>query len=332
METKEITYEDIEKLLNKSYDLIYVDYRSNLDDSLESVAEAIRTQDWCHIDQNCDDWFWECQCDSLDFIAKELKDEIEKEFDITEEEAEELMEEHWENLRDVIMDRDESDPIKDLIRNTRDIVMFYDTGEEFYDGCLSDQDEVDKMCKQIKKALKIPLKETKWDNDIDMMIRQGDNGRLVIYFTGDINEMMHLSDKNVVEFTNPNIAIIDTWNGAGDNCQLVGHKFAIPFEIKNFFIDKEVKYSYTYEVCGMSTNWCDGTGISFRKKKTSAKKAKVNESYAEELAREKRYKETFEKGGCTPMDMDMRRHRNTYYLNEFPCGTHCPHCHTFWID
>ena len=40
----------------------------------------------------------------------------------------------------------------------------------------------------------------------------------------------------------------------------------------------------------------------------------------------------FKTGGCTAGDMDMNRHRNTYYLNEFPCGTHCPHCHTFWID
>ena len=37
-------------------------------------------------------------------------------------------------------------------------------------------------------------------------------------------------------------------------------------------------------------------------------------------------------GGCTAGDMNMLRHRDVYYINNYPCGNKCPHCGTFWID
>lgn len=80
----------------------------------------------------------------------------------------------------------------------------------------------------------------------------------------------------------------------------------------------------------MYSSFCDCTDVSFSK---TSKKIKVKESSLhDELEKENQYNKTFKLGGCTPLDMDMQRHRNTYYLNEFPCGTHCPHCNTFWID
>ncbi len=332
MKTK-VSAKDIIDLLDKSYNLVYIDYRDSLDESLDKVAEAIRKQEWYPLDETIDEWMMDAQDYSMDYILKELAKEISNKFEIELPEAKELLEEYEDEIRDEIYNRDNSTPIKDLIRNTSDPVMFYDTGVEIYDGCLADEKEGKEKLKEIKKALKIKLSETKWDSQIDMMVRQGDSGRLVIYFLADINQMMDLSDKNIVTFTSPHIAIIDTWNGAGDDCQLSGHKFTIPFNLGNFFIDKEIKYSYTYQVCGMSSNWCKGTGISFGKKKVvSTKSTGLSSSLHEAQEYEKRCNETFRKGGCTPLDMDMRRHRNTFYLNEFPCGTHCPHCKTFWID
>jgi len=329
----EITLQDIIDLLDKKYELIYVDYRDSLDDSLDKIQDCIHKQQWDSLYETTDEWFWESQDNSIDYIKKELISEICREYETERYEAEEILEKYWEDVREVIYERDISNPIKDLIRNTSEPVMFYDTGVEIYDGCLSDQKEVKEMIKEIKKALKIKLSETKWDNQIDMMIRQGDNGRLVIYFTADINQMMDLKDKNVVEFSNPNIAIIDTWNGAGDDCRLIGHEFTIPFNIENFFIDKLIKYNYTYAVCGMSSHWCEGTGVSFKTKKVSNPKAfGLKSTLHQEKEREDAYIKTFQEGKCTFGDMDMRRHRNTYYLNEFPCGIHCPNCHNFWVD
>lgn len=329
----EITAEDIIALLDKSYSLIDVDYRSSFDDSLDAVAKAIRTQEWYPLDEEIEDWTMNAQWDSVAYLLdNQIKDAVMSEFELEDSDAEQLIENFRDEIVSAIYDRDDSDVIGDLIRNTTDPVMFYDTGVEIYSGCLSDKKERKEMLKDIKKALKIKLSETKWDDQIDMMIMQGDNGLLVIYFTADIKQMMNLSDKNIVTFSNPNVAIIDTVNGAGDNTQLMGHSFTIPFTLDNFFMDKEIKYSYTYEVCGMSSNWCDGTGIKFGKRKVRAKKVTKKSSIHNEMEYEERCNKTFKDGGCTPLDMDMRRHRDTYYLNEFPCGTHCPHCHTFWID
>ena len=334
MDAKDVTLEQVIELMDKRYTLIYVDQGDGLDNNLDKVAEAIRKQDWQPLDELYEDWnMYEQEWDSIDYILKELADEVERTFDITEEEAEGIIEEYKDNLRDVIYDRDDSTFMKDLIRQTSDPVMFYDTGVEIYNGCLSSREELKDLLKDVKKALKIKLSDTKYDDRLEMMIQQGDNGRLVIYFNADINHMMSIGDKNIVTFTSPNVALIDTWNGAGDHCQLNGYEFTIPFNIENFFMDKEIKYSYTYQVCGMYSSWCDGTGIKFGKRKVKTPKGSgLSSTLHQDKEYEKKCDETFKKGGCTPMDMDMRRHRGTYYLNEFPCGTHCPHCHTFWID
>jgi hypothetical protein len=331
---EEIILEDIVELLDKRYTLIYVDRDSNLDNSLEKVQEAIQQQDYQPLDDIYEDWqMYDNEWNSIDYIFKnDLKDSIVREFEIEEEDAESLIEKYNDELKDEIYNRDDSDFLGDLIRNTSDPVMFYDLGEEICEGCLSDEKEGKEILKNIKKALKIKLSETKWDNQLEIMISQGDNGRLVIYFTADIKQMLDLKDKNTVTFSNPHVAIIDTWNGAGDNCQLEGHSFTIPFTLENFFMDKAVKYSYTYQVCGMYSNWCEDTKVKFGKKSKIGKKTEINISYQEEMIRENCYKKTFKSGKCTRGDMDMRRHRNTYYLNEFPCGTHCSDCGNFWVD
>ena len=50
------------------------------------------------------------------------------------------------------------------------------------------------------------------------------------------------------------------------------------------------------------------------------------------MKREAELNKVFREGGCTRGDMDMSRHRDVTYVNEIPCGWHCPHCGTFWID
>jgi DNA-binding IscR family transcriptional regulator len=267
----EITLQDILDLLDKKYQLFYCDYNDNLDENLEEIQECIRKQKWDSLYESIDEWVSDCSMYSLDYIYAEIAKQISREYDCDRDEAEEILDTHWDSVRDEIYNRDTSTPIADLLHNTRDIVMFYDTGVEIYNGCLSPQKEVDDMVKEIKKTLKIKLSEKKWDDAIDMMVRQGDSGRLVIYFNADVNQMMDLKDKNVVTFSNPSIAIANTWNGSGDDCELMGHKFTIPFDLKEFYIDKLIRYNYTYAVCGMNSRWCENTGVSFGKKNLKKK-------------------------------------------------------------
>lgn len=332
VQEEKITAKDIIALLDNRYPLIYVDYRESLDDNLDKVAEAIRTQEWSPVDENIFEWYLDNQDYNVDYILKELVQEVEKEFEISEGEAHDLVfEEYFDEIREAIYDRDDSTPIDDLIRNSQDPVMFYDLGLDVdFNIPFGTEEELKQTLKEIKKALKIKLSETKYDPDLLLMIEQGYCGKLVVYFTADIRDMMKLSDKTHVTFKNPMVAIINTWNGSGDHTDLPGHSFTIPFNIENFFMDKEIKYSYTYEVCGMYSDWCDCTSLVFSKKSGGEKKEKSELHIQADY--EKKCNETFKAGKCTPMDMDYKRHRNKTYINDSPCGTKCLDCGTFWID
>ena len=103
-----------------------------------------------------------------------------------------------------------------------------------------------------------------------------------------------------------------------------------PFCRDNLFTDSQVHYSYANEICGMLNSWCDSTRweTGMKPLKSTMRKSRMSEHQKQEALYEKRFRE----GGCTLGDMNHKRHRNTYYINSFPCGTKCPHCGTFWID
>lgn len=46
----------------------------------------------------------------------------------------------------------------------------------------------------------------------------------------------------------------------------------------------------------------------------------------------KKYDLIFEQGKCSSGDMNINRHRAVMYVNDFPCGSKCTDCGTFWID
>lgn len=325
----EVSFDDLKDLLDEKYYLVFIDRDSNLNSNLKEVQKAIQNQDWCPIDESIDEWLTEAQWYGMDYALKELKEKIESEFEIDQEKAEELIDMHRVSLEDVIYDRDHSTPLSDLIRQTEDPVMFYETGEYVESGLMFDSEMYQENLEALKEVLNIQT--DKYDKKLELMLLQASyGGRLVVYFREDIKEMMKLEGYNTITFKDPMIAVIDTFNGSGDHADLSGHSFSLPFDPQNIFLDRTIKYSYTYEVCGMYPDWCDSTSIEFS---TSDNKKDISKSNLHaELEVEDLYKTAYENGSCTFGDMDIRRHRNTYYKNEFPCGTHCPHCGTFWID
>lgn len=331
---RELTLDVVKSYMDKTYTLSYTcGYDENLDDNLGLVQKVIQEQDMTSLYEESDEWYEDQRWDSIEYIKKELKKEISENEDIDVEVINAFFEDYQYEIEGLIYDKDDSDVLRDLIRHTSDPAMFYDTGE-YIDSTEFDNSKDIKSKRQfIKRALHIPAKETRWDRDIDLMLCQASyGGRLVIYFQGDLEDWLDVKGNNKVEFSSPSIAIIDNYNGSGDSTELDGHKFSLPLDTKNVWIDKTLKYNYTHEVCGMSDSWCNGTGVKLFKQ-TRGKKAKVQKSTVGAMMDvEKMYQDAFDKGGCTFGDQSMKRHRNLYYENEFPCGTHCPHCNTFWID
>ena len=330
MNIKDLKLEDVVKRLDKSYELVCVDYQDDLSERTREIEQVIQKQDWSCLDELLDnEWVWDAQADSVDYILKELKDSLRQEYEFNKNELDNWFEENIDWLRDDIYNRDTSEVLEDLLRNTPDPVCFYDTGVEIYECC--DRKDVVDMIRLVKKTLKIKSKDKTYDTVIDIMVQQASyGGKLVIYFKEDIQKLINTSDYNEIYFRDPMIAIIDTCNGSGDHTELNKYEFSLPFNPENIFLDKNIKYSYTYEVCGMYDSWCDCTYVSFKK---TNKKKKINKSSLHnEQEREEQYNKVYKSGKCTFGDMDMKRHHNTFYLNEFPCGTHCKDCGTFWID
>ena len=330
MEKVKLSWEQVKELLPDRVELTYIDYRDNLDEHTEILSKCVRENslqpldEWLFDSEGMHDQEWE----SIVYLKKELISDLVNEYEIEEDEAEELVDEEYDDeIRDYLYEHDESTPIRDLLRNTSDLIMFYDTGLEFDGwGRTPAEFRLDRM--RLKKALQITSSE--YDNDIEMMMNQASyGGQLVVYFSVPVEDMITEKELPSIKFYNPHIAIIDTMNGSGDHTFIKGHEMVLDFNRENLFVEREVKYNYTYDVCGMVSDWCSGTDVSF----VDEPKEKIESSpINQHMEQEAKYNAVYKAGGCSAGDMDIHRHRHTYYRNNYPCGTKCKDCGTFWID
>ncbi len=256
------------KMLDKSYNLCYVDYRDKISDdkdTMKKVEEAIQTQDWYHLDEaaNFDEWLWDNQYEGVKYIINEtLHDELSR-MDLPESfDIDEYLEKHFEDIQIEIENRDISNPLEDLLRNTSDIIMFYDLDVDINSS--DDEEDYQEYYKAIKKALKI--KKTDYKKQIDSLLANAYHGGMLrIFFSASIEDMMKLADKKKITFKNPEICIHDSWNGSGDNENFTGLEITLPFDIKNLRVEKAINgYTYTDEICGMSHDWADDTQVNFK--------------------------------------------------------------------
>ena len=322
--------EKVIELLPAKTSLQYVDYNDNMNEQASTIQDCIHTNDMSALYEKVDEWFQEQEFESVKQIKKDLRKEIQQKFEISKSEAKDFLEENEDAISDAIYSRNDTDVVADLFRNTSKFIMFFDTCYEVESESWSWSDAQIRLERiNIKKVLKI--KSSDYDSRIDMMIRQASyGGRLVIYFRISADDLIGNKDEaKTILFKDPEIAIIDNGGGSGDNCNLKGYSVKFDFNRKNIFIDKNVSYSYTYDVCGMSEDWCDSTEIQLLEEEVEKmEESKINDF----LDKEKQLDEVFKKGGCTFGDMKYERHRNKTYRNDYPCGNKCTDCGNFWID
>lgn len=309
--------------------LYYVDYRENLDDQEELQEECIRQNNLDRLHENIFDWY---DCQEKDNI-QDLLQEIESK--MSEDGLKEEYNEYEEMIRDLLSERNDINPADDLIRHSSLTNMFYSLGVEIdgYDTYSNARGESETMsCYKIRRALK--LKKGQHDDKILELIRNASyGGELRIYFNAMFNKLLTGDSDNdfkTIHFHgNVVVAIADSHNGSGYDITLP-IDITLPFKRDNLYVDSQVHYSYANEVCGMVNDWCSSTQweTGMKPVKGSIKAS----SMTEHQHREAGYEKTFCEGKCTFGDMNHRRHRNTFYINSFPCGNKCPHCGTFWID
>lgn len=333
MET-EIQINQITELLPACVSLCYVDYREDLSHSIDRLQECISENSWDRLYEMLDDYVCHSQGDGLEAYKEELKNSIIRKFDLDKDEAYALVyETYQEEIEEILYQRDDSDAVMDLLKNTGSFSLFIDTGFEIEEGSWGwSRSEQTLWLKKIKHRLKI--ESGAWDDAIRLMLSQANyGGQLVIYFYDTVKNLITDNDKDwkSVMFSNPVIAIINTGCGSGDHTRLTGHRFRVGFNRKNLFIDRYFKYNYVSAVCGMSQNWCKGSVTEFSFDSTQERKS-ASSPLAAQARQDRKYALIYSQGKCTFGDMDINRHRDTFYINDFPCGNKCPHCGTFWID
>lgn len=235
----------------------------------------------------------------------------------------------------IITNRNDSDPVKDLIRNSSVTNFFYSLGVEisgYLTGCSLRGESVAMACHKVRRALH--LKKGQFDEKIEELVENATyGGELRIYFNAMFDRLISKDPENdfkSIRFHgNVVVAIADSRNGSGHHVR-IPLDITFPFRRENLFVDSQVHYSYANEVCGMTNDWCDSTKwetgmIPFT---GSVRKSRMAEYKKQEAA----YEQTFRDGKCTFGDMNYKRHRDVRYSNEYPAGCRCPHCGTFWID
>lgn len=241
-----------------------------------------------------------------------------------------------DEIENHIYEHDKSKSVeKQLFDNTGKIIMFYDLGYEMEpDSWKWNKPRINKEIAAIKSVLKIPRSNKEFDNDLEMMIRQSNyGGNLVIYFRPLLSDACTLDDndyQSLVINGKVKVAVIDLAGGSGDYCEVKAYT-SIPFDRQNLKVCEAMNHSFTYKVCHLIESWCDDSKVSFSHAKVRGRKKKeVIKSTI--YMKEAEYEKTFASGKCTFGDISFSRHRDIYYVHDFPMGHKCPHCGQFWVD
>lgn len=329
---EEPTLEQILGWLPEKISLIFVDRNESLDEDLKLLQDCIHQNSWNMISEHIESWYLEQIQTSVLSYQKDLKKTIISYYGLTAERATELIDEYETFIDDAIYERCNDTTVNDLLRNTRVESVYYDTGYEVpADSWNWTEKQLNKEIKSIMKVLNIKeLSERRTQIMTDLIQQASYGGQLVIYFQPTWNDLISQEETTSIKFSNFHLGIIHTGNGSGDAQYFGDLEIELPFERKNLFIDKLDKYSFVYEVCGMVHNWCCQTKFEFGNKFKTTKKPISKTSEQRNIQEE--YQKTYESGKCTVGDMNITRHRNVTYINDYPCGNRCHDCGTFWID
>lgn len=107
-------------LMDETYSLTYVDYDENLDKKADTIVKCLKAKNGNALLEDVEEWYFpqmeESVLDIIEGLKKELVQQGYKKW-----EAEKFFEENEEDIRNTIYERDDSDPLPDLLRNIGDI-------------------------------------------------------------------------------------------------------------------------------------------------------------------------------------------------------------------
>ena len=331
-----LTQEQKDKVINaiKHCEIYYVDYRDNMshlswDEWLELIREWYLERD---VAEN-----WEID---ITFIVDEAYEALG---------LEDRDDEIHDYIIDLIYEHCSNDPMNQLLCNTRDQDIIHVIGDlddvelppEVEDS--EDYGEYDLYTFRVgillgrtledMLAMFVSEDDKEWRKYYSIYNEAFGYTKLCVAYriSADDIPMLHTKftngDKVLLKWGDVGIINNSEWSGWMDsNTFLVDPVFT--FDINQCYHDKSMgRYWYYDEVCwGEANDW----------HLILVEKATVPLVTEDPLAAtrdiEKAYDLAYKNWGCTRWDTDIRRHKDTQYINCYPCGTHCNKCWQFWID
>lgn len=190
--------------LPEKTDLVYVDYRDQL---TEEQVRALLARDNEALWESLDTFESDSRHNGVMYLLGEaLDDEDEREALRDDDEA-------WESFQQECWDRDQSDFLGDLIRNTPDPMVKYDLDHEVTPGSWAmDEDEITEEMRGIAKAAGIDF-ATNHAALRTLVVEASYGGSLHVLHRSDLAD---LRDAKRAVFTDPYLLVHDTMNGSGD--------------------------------------------------------------------------------------------------------------------
>lgn len=120
-EQKTLTLDFVKSLMEQSYTLVWTDYNDNLDNHLDVIRKCLDRRNCDCLWEKAGEWYGDAECEAVHGIMEKLKEECFVFNDFDEHEVDAFFDEYEDEIRDEIYSRNDSDVVKDLIRNTDDI-------------------------------------------------------------------------------------------------------------------------------------------------------------------------------------------------------------------
>ena len=197
--------------------LYHVDYRDDLDEHEDIQEECIRSNSLEKLYEKAYEWYEEQESLNMRGYLEETRKSME---------ADSLagqFEEHEDEIRDLIYDRNDSDPAKDLIRNSSVTNFFYSLGVEIsgYQAGIPQRGESTAMaCYKVRRALH--LKKGQFDEKIEELVENAAyGGELRIYFNAMFDRLVSEDAENDFQ-EHPFL-----WERSGGHCRQP-ERFRIP--------------------------------------------------------------------------------------------------------
>jgi hypothetical protein len=223
--------DEIIKRLDKSYQLVYVDYRDELTD--EQVAMIARG-DYESLWESSIDWESGSRSDGARYHINELVDDVirdwEREDDADYSELKDGFDlsAEWDEVNEAIQDRDDSDPYREMAAHTSDVLMRVNVDYQMVDPEASPHPEdnaypmgeEDPSPERLLTDVGLPVTErnVKVANSILANSNPYYSGATCSWiFAADVEWLYMLSSdpEAIIEITNPYLWLGNPWQGDG---------------------------------------------------------------------------------------------------------------------